>query len=907
MTAQHVEATVTGHPSEGQKLIEFGTLHHRLGQYSEALQYFEQALARFRDIGDRQGEVNALFNLGVVYDSLGQYPQALDHFQQALAIARDIGDHQGEGVTLGNLGIVHRNLGQYPQALDHHQQALAIARDISDRHGESAALNELGNIYLNLGKYPQALNHHEQALAIAHDIGDRRGESTVFGNLGVVYGSLSQYPQALDYQQQALAIARDIGDRHGERVSLNSLGNVYRNLGQYPQALDHHQQAFAIARDIGDRRGESASLNNLGNVYSNLGQYPQALDHFQQALAIARDIGDRHGEGVTLGNLGIVYRNLGQYPQALDHYQQALIIQMKVNAPESLWRIWLGIAASLSHQNQPDAAIFAGKRAVNIIQSLRKHLQPLDQTFQDSFLTDKEDVYRNLADLLIAQGRLPEAQQVLDMLKEDELFDFIRRDSANDPRTTRASLTPVEQSFSQRLNTVSAPLIALGTEYHALNKQRRILDPAGQARLKELEALLTVARRDFLDTLDTLEATFARSDAERAMDYGQLNLESARALQSTLRDLGPGTVLVHTLMTDDTLHLLLTTPHVQLARQSPIGNTDLNRLINDFRTAIEQRSPDARRLGQNLYQHLIAPIAADLDQADTQTLMISLDSTLRYLPLAALYDGERYLAEHYALAIFTPVAQANLKEPPQPEWQVAGLGMSQGTERFSPLPAVPGELEGIVRAGPDDPDGVLDGSRWLDPDFTRDTFLDALAAGYPVLHIATHFDFQPGNDQDSGLLLGDGSLLTLADIREGYGFDFSTVDLITLSACNTALGGEANGVEIEGLGTLAQLQGAKGVIATLWAVADKSTGKLMQELYALRQGDGTPISKAEALRQAQLAFIRGEITPATDGDKRGEIINLVTGETVSRDAPPAAPDYRHPYYWAPFILMGNWL
>jgi CHAT domain-containing protein len=184
---------------------------------------------------------------------------------------------------------------------------------------------------------------------------------------------------------------------------------------------------------------------------------------------------------------------------------------------------------------------------------------------------------------------------------------------------------------------------------------------------------------------------------------------------------------------------------------------------------------------------------------------------------------------------------------------------------------------------------VLPGEVHLDQEFTAARLRDALDMAYPVLHVASHFVFEPGTESNSFLLLGDGSRLTLLQMKESD-LDFRNVDLITLSACDTAVGGgkDANGQEIEGFGALAQKQGAKGVIATLWPVADESTGLLMQNFYRLRESGR--LTKAEALRQAQLALIGARGTAETGGGAAG-----------------AKSAYAHPYFWAPFILMGNWL
>jgi CHAT domain-containing protein len=181
-----------------------------------------------------------------------------------------------------------------------------------------------------------------------------------------------------------------------------------------------------------------------------------------------------------------------------------------------------------------------------------------------------------------------------------------------------------------------------------------------------------------------------------------------------------------------------------------------------------------------------------------------------------------------------------------------------------------------------------------------------------VVHVASHFQFSPGNETNSALLLGDGSFLSLAQIKSLPNV-FGGVELLTLSACNTATGGAgADGKEIEGFGVLAQRQGAKAVVASLWPVFDTSTKVLMQDFYRIREARADT-TKAEALRQAQLRLLRGETTTegaAPMATTAGRQIIHEEDKPVAGNRPLFKPDpkkpYAHPYYWAPFILIGNW-
>ena len=238
---------------------------------------------------------------------------------------------------------------------------------------------------------------------------------------------------------------------------------------------------------------------------------------------------------------------------------------------------------------------------------------------------------------------------------------------------------------------------------------------------------------------------------------------------------------------------------------------------------------------------------------------------------------------------------------------MAAMGLSRKVEGFDALPYVKEELAGIVKNSAAD-GGVLPGTVKLDEDFTQDEFRRALQESRPVLHIASHFVFNPGVVTDSYLLLGRGTRLSLYDLEHTPGMRFDDVDLLTLSACQTAVSEKGTGRELEGFSTIAQRKGAKAVLATLWPVADPSTCALMKSFYLIHQ-EGKGVSKAEALQRAQLALLHGIREPGTSltiADSRGAKLPPDPGTAKPFHADPARP-YAHPYYWAPFVLMGNWL
>jgi CHAT domain-containing protein len=227
-----------------------------------------------------------------------------------------------------------------------------------------------------------------------------------------------------------------------------------------------------------------------------------------------------------------------------------------------------------------------------------------------------------------------------------------------------------------------------------------------------------------------------------------------------------------------------------------------------------------------------------------------------------------------------------------------GLGISRQYEpTLSPLPEVVNELFAVVR----DPQlqsskGVVQGKILMNDDFTEDALKDYLSKAPPVVHIASHFVFNAGDDRGSFLLLagekkgGLGYELSLAELNGNKDLNFHGTALLALSACESGVGGmKQDGHEVDGLGTMSQLKGAQAVMASLWEVDDESTADLMGEFYTRWVEGAGRVEKAEALRQAQLQLLNGKILPKPDP----RIL----------DAPN---NFTHPHYWAPFILMGNW-
>ncbi len=892
---------------EGNALSNSGNAYLRLGQYQEAIELYEQRLVIAREIGDRHGEGAALNNLGLAYADLGQYQEAIELYQRWLVIAREISDRSGEGIALGNLANSYANLGQYQEAIELHEQRLVIAREIGDRSSEGSALGGLADSYADLGQYQEAIELYEQRLVIAREIGDRRGEGIALSNLGLAYRNLGQYQEAIELYQQQLVIAREIGDRRSENVTLGFLGIAYADLGQYQAAIElyqrqlmiareignrreeasalvnfanayvdlrqyetaieFYQQGLVIAREIGDRRGEGLTLGNLGVASAALGQYQAALELYQQYLAIAREIGDRRGEGVTLGNLGVMHNSLGQPEQSLEQYQQALSIAQDIGdrANEGVWLSYMG--SLLAAQNQPELAIVFYKQSVNVRESIRDNIQGLPQDQQQSFTDTIADDYRELADLLLQQNRILEAQEVLDLLKLQELQDYELRVRGTADTRLGLDFWEAEQAILDRFFTQLS-----------INPQ--------------FDFNAFIASPDIVANVQQLQQN-ARGQ--------NLNPAQLIRLQDNLQQAG-NAALLYPLILDDRLELVLVTPDGLINETVPVDRLTLNAAIVGFRQDITDRFSDPRANAQQLYEWLMQPIIDDLEASGVDTILYAADGALRYIPIAALHDGNQWLTERFTINHITAASLTDFTQQGANDLNIlAGAFPEQdvyvdlGTEQvwFSGLPFAQEEVQNLVSSIPQT-------TAFFSQDFNRTAIETRLGDNYTIIHLATHAEFRSGHPTDSFILLGDGDRLTVADLNR---WQLPDVDLVVLSACKTAVSSElGDGAEILGFGYQMQQTGADAAIAFLWYVSDGGTQVLMDAFYtALDNG----LSESEALRRSQQALITSD-TSVLGGDRGNtatiEIVDPRTGELLSN-----SPDLAHPYYWAPFILIGNGL
>jgi CHAT domain-containing protein/TPR repeat protein len=573
-----------------------------------------------------------------------------------------------------------------------------------------------------------------------------------------------------------------------------------------------------------------------------------------------------------------------------------------------------------------EAVLFA-KRSVNFLQDARKHINDLPDSLRECFLQVHEDRYRWLADLFVKLGRLDQAEQVLLMLRNFEYTEFVRGPSqAMAERYAHIPETVRERAVSGQIDASMATLTQRLMRAQYLTGHRETLSAEetqelGQLRHAEEVNLLQV--RTTLDgvrqVLSQLRAEDARLNAGFPIDttknVGSACLEyntpgctddsslstNSGSIQNILRSrVSAGepaaTILTYVLPTHTTV--LLVTAETRSVHQWEIASSDLNRLILDFRHAIEIGA-DERQYGERLYAGLLAPIIPEITDSGAKSLNLALDRVLGFIPAAALFSGEKYLAEQFPVTLFSDTLKVDTRD--RSSWQVAAFGLAKKVGDWPPLFSVTEELKGIVRLGKET-EGVFNGQRWVDDDFTLRNLNDALADGYPIIHFATHFDVAGHDETSARLLLGQGDL-TLASMRN---LRFNDVHLMVLSACNTGLPLSAeDGNHFESAARrIYEETAVSAVLGTLWSVNDRSTAAAMHRFYEIL-AERPYISESASLVEVQREFISKRISRqaafASDVEQ-GPISNV---ESVVPSSSLASMDWSRPRYWAPFVLWSN--
>ncbi|GAC1459361.1 MAG: hypothetical protein NVS2B14_08850 [Chamaesiphon sp.] len=527
-------------------------------------------------------------------------------------------------------------------------------------------------------------------------------------------------------------------------------------------------------------------------------------------------------ESFAVGTLGQMYETVKQYPKAMELTRQAELAAQQINAPDSLYRWQWQSGRILKATGDTPQAIASYQQSIATLESIRGDILAANKELQFNFRDSVEPVYRQLIGLLLN----PSASVASSRVKAQ---------------------TPKE------------------THTQNITKALQVLDLLTLAQLQNFfgDDCVQVA-------LNNAKSEQVAKDRQTSLLVAQNKANSGKVtpgkIDSSLALTDPTAAVIHSVILEDRSEMIL-----QLANGSftsypvSLGAIQMQAEIDKLRALLEKRSTDEYLLqSQKVYDALIRPLEADLAVAKPSTLIFVQDGVLRKVPMAALHDGKEFLIQKYPIATTPSLSLTNPKPVDRGNLQPLFVGLTVARPPFDALPNVAAEAAGVKK--------ILGGINLLNQNFTVEHFETALQKqSYPIVHMATHGKF--GVDNASTYLLAFDNRIGLEELDRLLRSRGSKqpVELLTLSACQTAAGDDRSALGIAGVAVRA---GVKSALATLWFINDQSTVPLIEEFYTqLRQPN---VTKAEALRRAQIKLIANQ-------------------------------NYSHPAAWSPFILIGSWL
>ncbi len=896
----------------------------------------------------RIGERFALLNRANLSAWLGQRAEAESLFRQALTDKSVAGDGDDaptwmRAQALGDLAVFYRKAGRPAEAEKYEREARQAAQD-HDRMGMSMWL---------LADAAQAADVAQSA-RIAQTANARRAADPC-SDEAIVSEQPMSFAEAgyrwFSTEAQRLEAA---GDPAAAMQMLGRSAFMARTI----DSPERERTAWATLQRLALGRGEVAAAALYGKLAVNAAQRLRGGVESMSRQARQAFLADRRAPYVTLATSLLDRGRLAEAEAVLrllkeDEGQQFVTVtsppargSLPLTLAEADWvRRFDALVAQTrtlyAERQRALEASWGGSGLAPGRAQQERRIVDLTLDAAGQMVANLDSSHRDGAQLRQAQAlltkpraaRTPQEQEQIDAMQAIATLLLARTDDMaaglralpRDAERYRVPLTATQAQRVAELERRMVPLKAMfDREFRAFAAEPapKALSPnvrvgvdlvdgflGGQINLmRQRWALDRQIETREVDSMALRERLAAELSDTTAIDFDAAAAASLAQGQRTLAELPSGTVAVYYLQGEKRLDALVVAAGQRRAVRLAGDLAGLDARIGRYREGVVRGSFDVLADARALYDLLWRPLEAPLRDARAGTVMLSLDGAMRALPFAALHDGEHWLIERHALDVYTSASHAALTARPAPHWRVAAFGASAGGQidgrTFGALAGVRGELAAIVQTPAGGPTrGAMPGVALLDTSFTAATLRAALRELPPqrasVVHLASHFHFEAGDAGRSVLLLGDGSGLSLAQIA-GADYRFDKIDLVTLSACSTALSADdAFGQQIEGLGTLLQAQGAAAVLATLWSVNDGSTAAFMGSMYALREREG--LTRAEAIRRAQIELIRGRVTPDSTVLQNGR-----RSGALDEDGADGGP-WTHPKYWAPFVLMGNWL
>ncbi|MEL6381738.1 MAG: CHAT domain-containing protein [Cyanobacteria bacterium J06626_18] len=847
-----------------------------------------------------------------------RFADAVIAWQQAASTFRTQGQELNLALVLSNLSAAYQELGQWLAAEDTISESLALLDTLAAEFDTSLysavlarALNHRGSLLWSQGQLEEAVEVWQQAAsayATAKDetgaIGSLLNQAKALQTLGLAVQSESLLLQVSQRLEQS-------ADSDFKATGLRQLGSALRRVGKLDEAQETLERSLALTTTP---RTKSSAFLELGNTNRVLRNRALAIGDEEKAQTFTQAALNSYEQAAIVEDPNPKIRaQLNQFSLLIEIGEQTQALALLPEIQTGLKTLPPGRSAVYAHLNLAQSLLCLQSAAVAAV-SCQRFLRarpdnPSAFEHPHSAETSSLQIGQLLATALQQAEHLSDQRAQSHALGQlGELYELTQQ------WTEAQALT--EQALAA-IETIRAPEIRYRWEWQLGRLLEAEGDIAGAiAAYSRSIDNLKVTRNDLLlvdpevqfSFRDNVEPVYRRlisllvnADSNRSPSQSNLTLaiqiiddlqlaELENYLNCTLSQrvqlseasVDPSAAIFHLITLPDQLVVILKLPESEdlILHTTSITKQQVEATLTTLRRELGNRYPstEGKVMGEQVYDWVIRPVESLLAQSQANTLVFVLDGLLRSVPMASLYNGQQYLIEKYAIALtpnsllFKPEALA------QNQFRVQAFGISDFQSdnpevfphhrNFGDLLYVSEELEQLQQS--------MSADGFLNAQFTRQTLqTQILTEATPIVHIATHGLFS-SDPRETYIIAWDDRIdvFNLSNILQNRGGDVSApLELLVLSACQTAAGDDR---AILGLAGIAVQSGARSTLSSLWIIQDQSTATLMRLFYQALTDPNAPVTRAEALRQAQLQLMK-------------------------------IPGYRAPYYWAPFVMVGGWL
>ncbi|MDZ8188452.1 MAG: CHAT domain-containing protein [Nostoc sp. ChiSLP02] len=806
-----------------------------------------------------------------------KFADAAKVWQQAAQVYQSLGDKFNQAKVLSLMSLAFQQLGQWQQGSFAIAQSLEILQNNQLQTKESKlilaqVLNTQGHLQLALGQAEQALTTWEQATATYKQVGNNAGITGSLINQVQALQYLGLYHRANETLTQLEKNLQTQPDSLLKATALRSLGNVLRVVGDLDKSQRILQQTLTLAQKLKSPEEIAASYVSLGTTAQAQHDFPSALQFYQQAQATSTSLITRIQAQLNQLDLSVETKS-GSDAQVLWTQIQPEII----NLPASRAAVYaqINFAQNLMQLRQSDISNAPSRTQIGqVLATAVQQARNIKDTRALAYalgylggLYEQTQQYSDAQDL---------TQQALNLAETIEASDIAYRWQWQLGRLYKAqgNVTKALANYSQAVNilqSLSSDLVAMHPDVQFSFKES--VEPVYREFL-ELSLQQTGNQQITQENLKQARQTMESLQlAELENFFGSACLDAKVEIDRVV-DRDKSAATIYAIILADRLEIIIKLPGQQELRHytTIVDRDTVEKTILDLGEYLRDitRTFQVKKQSQKLYDWLIRPAEAELVKSDIKTLVFVLDGSLRNIPMAVLYDKEqqKYLVEKYAIALTPGLQLTNPKPLQQVKLNVLSGGVSEkrqiGNLEFPPLKNVARELEAIQSE-------VSKTKQLFNQTFTETNLQNQIKkVPFSVVHLATHGKFS-SNPEETFILAWD-RLVKVKDFvnlfRQSGSSQSNAIELLVLSACQTATGDKRAALGLAGVAVRA---GARSIVATLWSVDDEFSSKFMSYFYRELK---TGVTKAQALQHAQIAVLNNE---------------------------------KRPYFWAPYVLVGNWL